>query len=355
VIFQRQPQPAELAEHDGAALFDRRHVRPGIGMDALVNHPSIVVWVPFNEGWGQFQTAEILAWTKEHDPTRLVDGPSGWTDRGVGDIHDIHAYPGPDMPPVEESRAVVLGEFGGLGLPLENHLWWNKRNWGYRTYQTPAQLHANYETLIRKLRPLISRGLAAAVYTQTTDVEGEVNGLMTYDRAVVKFDAKRLAELHQWLYSPQASYEVRTLVPTSESEPQVWRYTTEVPGENWMRPDYNDENWQTGEGGFGEPSTPGSNVRTEWKSPDIWLRRTFTLTRDELPRLIVRIHHDEDAEIYLNGQLITSVSGYQTSYSDLELDKSALRAVKDGDNVLAVHCRQTGGGQYIDVGLRTSK
>jgi len=123
---------------------------------------------------------------KSLDPSRLVDGPSGWEDRGFGDFKDMHSYPGPDMFPVLTERASVLGEFGGLGLPVADHLWWDKRNWGYRTFDDRAKLQAAYEALIEKLEPLVRQGLAAAVYTQTSDVEGEVNGLMTYDRAVIK-------------------------------------------------------------------------------------------------------------------------------------------------------------------------
>jgi beta-galactosidase/beta-glucuronidase len=172
-------------------------------LEALVrqlhNAPSIIVWVPFNEGWGQHDTNEILRWVKSLDPSRLVDGPSGWKDRGFGDLKDMHEYPGPNMFATMPDRVSVLGEFGGLGLPLEDHLWWNKRNWGYRTFQDRAALQTAYEGLIEKLAPLVKQGLAAAIYTQTSDVEGEVNGLLTYDRKVVKFDAARLAELHRKL------------------------------------------------------------------------------------------------------------------------------------------------------------
>ena len=165
----------------------------------LGNVPSVVAWVPFNEGWGQHDTNEILKLVRAADPTRLVDAPSGWEDRGWGDMKDLHVYPGPGMYPPAAGRASVLGEFGGLGLPVEGHLWWDKRNWGYRTFESLKQLQAGYEDLIEKLRPLVPRGLCAAVYTQTTDVEGEVNGLMTYDRKLVKFDAARLAELNRGL------------------------------------------------------------------------------------------------------------------------------------------------------------
>ena len=110
-------------------------------IDALHNAPSIVMWVPFNEGWGQFDTKRIVEWTRELDPTRLVDNASGWSDRDCGDVLDIHAYPGPAMPPLEKDRAVVLGEYGGLGLPVEGHTWTDKNNWGYRGYKTEEELN----------------------------------------------------------------------------------------------------------------------------------------------------------------------------------------------------------------------
>ena len=169
-------------------------------IDLLRNQPSIVVWVPFNEGWGQFNTDGIMDWVREYDSSRLVDGPSGWTDRGSGDIYDIHAYPGPAMPEPESARAVVLGEFGGLGLPVEGHLWRNQDNWGYETFETREELQAAYNALIEELLPMVEAGLAAAIYTQTTDVEIEVNGLMTYDRAIVKFDIERMARTNRQLY-----------------------------------------------------------------------------------------------------------------------------------------------------------
>ena len=320
-------------------------------MDALVNQPSIVVWVPFNEGWGQFKTNEILEWTKQHDPTRLVDGPSGWTDRGGGDMHDAHVYPGPGMPSPEEKRAVVLGEFGGLGWPVEGHLWQDKQNWGYRTYASQQELQTNYDSLMRRLRPLIGKGLAAAIYTQTTDVEGEVNGLLTYDRELVKLDADKVARLHARLYEPPPIVETRVLVPTSQTDAQRWSYTFEKPADGWIGPDFDDKDWKQADGGFGEAATPGSVVRTPWKSDDIWLRRTFSLESKELNTPHLRIHHDENAEVYINGVLVAKLEGYVTEYIDFELDTAAHAALEPGENILAVHCHQTGGGQYIDVGL----
>jgi len=172
-------------------------------IDAFGNHPCIVMWVPFNEGWGQFDTAAIVSWLKKHDPTRLVNNTSGWIDRGVGDVNDIHKYPGPGMAELEPHRAVVLGEFGGLGLPVKDHTWQDEKNWGYRSFKNSEELTTAYVNLINKLRPLIKKGLAAAVYTQTTDVEIEVNGLMTYDRVLIKMDIDQVRAANEKLYLPE--------------------------------------------------------------------------------------------------------------------------------------------------------
>jgi len=161
------------------------------------NHPSIIVWVPFNEGWGQFKTAEIVDFARSLDDTRLINSASGWTNRNVGDIMDIHSYPGPAMPDPEKDRAIVLGEFGGLGLPMEGHTWQTKDNWGYRSFEDRDKLFEAYTGLIDQLMPMVGKGLSAAVYTQTTDVEIEVNGLMTYDRAVIKMDPEKLFQINR--------------------------------------------------------------------------------------------------------------------------------------------------------------
>jgi len=199
-------------------------------IEAFRNNPCIVMWVPFNEGWGQYDTPRIVDLIKKLDPTRLVNNASGWADRGVGDVHDIHKYPGPAAPATEEARAAVLGEFGGLGLPIKGHTWQDEKNWGYRTYNTREELTDAYIALIDNLRPLIGGGLCAAVYTQTTDVEIEVNGLMTYDRAMIKMDADRAATANRRLYLPPPI--VKTIVPTSQKHGQTWRYTTDKPGYN---------------------------------------------------------------------------------------------------------------------------
>lgn len=174
-------------------------------MDANFNFPSIVVWVPFNEAWGQFKTEEIVKWTMEYDPSRLVNTASGGNFHAVGHIFDLHNYPEPVMPDPQifgKDRVVVLGEYGGLGLPLEGHTWQAKDNWGYQSFSDQKALLEKYTSFIVRMEPLISQGLSAAVYTQTTDVEIETNGLMTYDRAVIKMPVEALHREHQRLYNP---------------------------------------------------------------------------------------------------------------------------------------------------------
>jgi len=170
------------------------------------NHPSIIMWVLFNEGWGQHETERLTKWIKLTDPKRLVNNASGWTDKGVGDVRDLHEYPGPvpDDPgeslEKEPDRAVVLGEFGGLGLPIPEHTWQSEENWGYKEYTSREELTDAYLELLRKLQPMIKDGLSAAIYTQTTDVEIEVNGIMTYDRAIIKPKSDEIMPVHKQLY-----------------------------------------------------------------------------------------------------------------------------------------------------------
>ena len=336
--IERSPESARQFETELKAMIS-----------TFYNHPSIIMWVPYNEGWGQWDTQRIVDLIKELDPTRLVNNASGWTDRGVGDVHDIHSYPGPAAPPVEENRAAVLGEFGGLGLPVKGNLWQEERNWGYISYKTREELTDAYVTLIDNLRSLIGGGLSAAVYTQTTDVEIEVNGWMTYDRAMIKMDVKKTAAANKRLYLPPPI--LKTIVPTSQKQPQNWRYTTSEPADDWQKADFDDSDWQTGQGGFGTKGTPGTIVRTEWKDSDIWVRRTFELEDNKFSQPQLSIHHDEDAEVYINGQLAAKLEGYTTSYVRKTLDKEARSALKVGTNCIAIHCHQTTGGQYIDAGL----
>ena len=199
--FARSPESTAQYEAEWAGI-----------VGSLVNHPSIVMWVPFNEGWGQFDTARIVEFTRKLDPTRLVNETSGWTWRGFGDVKDYHIYPGPGDPAPDPARGTVLGEFGGLGLPLPGHTWQEKKNWGYKSFKSVGELNPAYLDLLAKLKPLVAKGLSAAVYTQTTDVEIEVNGFMTYDRAVIKLDVDKARAAADALNEPSGG-EVKTSAP----------------------------------------------------------------------------------------------------------------------------------------------
>ena len=199
-------------------------------MDDLQTFPSIVMWNPYNEGWsqpGEFLTHSMLDFTRRYDPTRLVNGPSGcwdwegghllpkgwaWNDRvwskhkpegecEAADTVDLHLYRGPDMFPVNDRRVSFLGEFGGLGHPVEGHLWKEaKGSWGYGGIgdtKTREGLEKTYLGLMEKVALLAEKGLGGSVYTQTTDVEIEINGLLTYDRKVLKFNPEVLREAHR--------------------------------------------------------------------------------------------------------------------------------------------------------------
>jgi hypothetical protein len=332
----RTPESAAIFEKELKAMVDGLH-----------NHPSIVTWVLFNEGWGQYDTVRMSKWLKDYDPTRLLDGVTGWADRMTGDMHDWHVYPGPGSPKPEPNRAAVLGEFGGLGLPVVGHMW-EANNWGYQTFRTSEELTRAFESLFLNMRFLqADPGLSAAIYTQTTDVETETNGLMTYDRKVMKMDEGRVRRAVTSLFLPDIRTE--TLVETADVKAATWKYTTGRPGDGWMNANFNEAGWQTGESGFGTESTPNTTVRTRWATPDIWVRRTFTLPRAAEGDLYLKIYHDEDAEVYIDGKLVQTLRGHTSTYQLVALPRDLKLAA--GTHTLAIHCRQTRGGQYIDAGL----
>ncbi|HPH97051.1 MAG TPA: glycoside hydrolase family 2 TIM barrel-domain containing protein [Anaerolineaceae bacterium] len=163
----------------------------------LYNSPCIAVWVPFNESWGQFNARETAEWLKQADPTRLVDHVSGWYDQGGPDFQSRHIYFKKLWRPRPDQRAFVMSEFGGFSLQTPGHMWQEDKKFGYRFYETPQALTAAYLALLEdEVLPLIPQGLTAAVYTQTTDVEIEINGFLTYDRKVEKMDAEAVRQAH---------------------------------------------------------------------------------------------------------------------------------------------------------------
>ncbi len=198
-VFGRATDKDRTAESEAIYKTEWQEI-----MQDLHNFPSIVCWVPFNEAWGQFKTAEITEWTMEKDKSRLVNSASGGNFEPVGHIIDLHNYPEPLMPDPAlfgQKQILVLGEFGGLGLPMEGHTWQEKNNWGYQSFKSKEELYNRYAEFIDRMPRLIESGLSAAVYTQTTDVEVETNGLMTYDRKEIKIPVEKLKEVHAKLYN----------------------------------------------------------------------------------------------------------------------------------------------------------
>ena len=209
IVWQDMPSGDKNPEWQMRKYFDgRERQRSAISeanyrkewkeiMDYLYSYPCIGVWVPFNEAWGQFKTAEIAEWTKQMDPSRLVNPASGGNHYQCGDMLDLHNYPAPNLYLYDATRPTVLGEYGGIGLVMKDHLWVPDRNWGYVQFNSSKEATDEYVKYANILLDLIPKGFSGAVYTQTTDVEIEVNGLITYDRKVIKLDEARVREINQ--------------------------------------------------------------------------------------------------------------------------------------------------------------
>ena len=344
LVWQDMPSGNNATE-EGRRDFENELLRM---VQGLGNHPSIIAWVLFNEGWGQYDTRSLTKWLKETDPSRLVDDASGWTDMGAGDFIDMHNYPGPGSPSPEPHRAAVLGEFGGLGLALPGHSW-SSDSWGYVKLPDKQELARRYAQALKQVWRLHAlRGLSAAVYTQTTDVETECNGLLTYDRAVAKIEPDVLLAANR---SGFFAAPIKVILADGLFGVINWKFTTEKPVEDWFALGTDVSGWKDGAGGFGTAGTPGIVVNTTWSTADIWLRREFTLKAEDIPRVKLQVFHDEDAEIYINGVMALKLSGFITDYDDFELLPDAAATLHPGENLLAVHCHQTTGGQGIDVGV----
>jgi hypothetical protein len=317
------------------------------------NSPCIVSWVVFNEGQGAHDEAYIVQQTKNWDNSRLVNVGSGGPFNDASDIRDFHSYPAPVSPNRRNEQVLVCGEYGGVGYYEQGHIW-SEGN-PYETVNTYAELLEKYSLYGDMLVYYKSnKGLSAAVYTEITDVQMELNGLMTFDRKVIKGNASDFFDVNQRTINEDRYYT--DVIPTSEETAQSWKYTTTQPAGNWYLKTFDDTAWTTGNGGFGTVDTPGAIIGTVWNRSNIWLRRTFNLPANVLESgtLMLRVHHDEDCQVYINGVKaldLTSYTGGYAFYSITPAAKSAL--ILGGENSLAVHCRQTSGGQYIDVGIST--
>ncbi|NLZ04451.1 MAG: DUF4965 domain-containing protein [Phycisphaerae bacterium] len=249
------------------------------------------------------------------------------------------------------------------GLPLDNRSRYTKLDWILWT-ATLTQNQDDFEALVdpvfRFLNETPDRVPMSDWYWthdakkrgfQARPTVGGVFLRMLYEKRIWRKWARRdVTDASGWAPLPKPP-KVITAVPTSQNEPLTWRYTTDKPADDWFAADFDASGWSEGPGGFGTRSTPGASVGTVWNSSDIWLRREFVLPEGMWHDLQLQIHHDEDAEVYLNGVLALTTSGFTSSYGEMAMTPAALATLKPGRNVFAVHCRQTSGGQYIDVGL----
>ena len=324
------------------------------------NSPSIIMWVIFNEQQGRHDTAQLVNLAKALDPSRLVNRDSGGGNDAddhegtVGDIDDVHSYPPPAAPqsPSTTGQALVCGEYGGIGYIIKGHTWKQQDGWGYTSISSAVgleDLYGDFAMRVKNLRD--QKNLSAAVYTQTSDVEVESNGLLTYDR-VVKCDPESIRLANEFRY-PLPSF--LPVVPTSEQTPQSWKYTLTAPPTNWIQANFDDTAWQSGRAVFGGATPDMPRIGTQWDSDDIWLRRTFNpgnFSAAQIAQLVVRNIHDDDLQVYINGVLAYDGPGAVHSYENKALTEEGKRAiVPNATNTLAVHCHEAGGDQYVDVGI----
>ncbi|MFQ6096318.1 MAG: glycoside hydrolase family 2 TIM barrel-domain containing protein, partial [Armatimonadota bacterium] len=345
------------------------------------NHPSIIGWCPLNETAGGEAAAAfqaMLATTQTMDPTRPFLDTSGYVHLYPGtDVYDCHDYtqdpeafrarfanfaltgmdPWNNRPSDPRSRyrgqPYFVSEYGGIRLRTERE---TGEGWGYGETDLEGFLE-RYKALTDVL--LDNPNMFGFCYTQLTDIEQEQNGIYFYDRSE-KYDPALVRAIN----ARPAAYETQpprilqvewtTLTPTSRREPQEWRYTTSEPAADWFEADFDDSAWREGRGGFGTNRTPGAVVGTMWDTSDIWIRRTFRVDRVAFSLASLDVHHDEDAEVYVNGKMVATLKGYTTDYVLHEATEALREALVVGENTLAVHCHQTVGGQFIDVGIRVA-
>lgn len=352
-------------------------------------HPSVIQWIVFDGGRGEYEVERLTRRVEQLDPTRLVTSTSGGEDPGGGDAVDVHSVPDPVAPAVFDGRLAVVGEYGGLSLPIEGHVWGETPTDGEADQQEepeaeepeagepqveepetgdpegggldPGGLDAEalaftYEVYSRDLARMKSEGLAAAVYAQLSDVEGQTRGLMTYDREVVKVEPARLARANRGDLPALV-----TILPTSEGAGGSWQYCLDAPGKDWKGeygaqldlPDTEDEAWDDALGAFGAEGSRSSEhpPRTLWDTPDLWLRSEFRVGSLAEGELLVRLHHAARVEVWVNGDLVLDREGSTEAYTYFRTGLEAAEVLRPGANLIAVHASRLEDAQHLDVGL----
>ena len=322
-------------------------------VDNLRNHPSIIMWVLFDEGKGQFDAERLSQQVKIQDPTRLVSDASGGDDKYAGDVHDTHNFPSPRSNAPETQRAAVAGAFGALPFYVADHSWRDHFEIADKAdkqekFNDAEGLTRRYENLMRqawKLNKAI--GTSAVVYAQLTDIEGDATGFYSYDRGVLKMDENRVRAANS---GPTLPKPLTILAATAQDAPIDWKYTTKRPPDGWERLGFDDSDWQSGAAPFGTLNIPEMPVRTEWKAREIWLRREIEVPADFKNALLLLLH-DNDAIVYINGLLAAKVTGRNDEYEEIPILTSGRAALQPGKNLIAVLVTQKDGNQIFDLGL----
>ncbi|HEY6915100.1 MAG TPA: PA14 domain-containing protein, partial [Paludibacter sp.] len=355
MVWQDMPSPNSYDAPSGMAIekaqFDTELTRM---INTHYNSPSIVTWVIFNEWQAEFESPRHTLMVRALDPTRLINQGSGHERAEEQcDMFDVHYYPHPSCD-ISTTHAVVCGEYGGIGLAVSGHLWSTAGNpYGNAgNADGLVNIYSGYLDMLLKFKK--DRGMSAAVYTEITDVESEINGFMTYDRTW-KVDPDRIKVLNEKIINDNVS-SAADVLPTSNVVAQTWKYTTNTPASTWNTPTFDDSSWASAVGGFGSlKDANGNQIGTLWNTTTIWIRKTFTvgnLTPTQIKNMKMSVFHDENCVIYINGELAASLSGYTTGYVNVEISTAAKNAIKINDvNTIAIRCIQTTGGQYIDAGL----
>lgn len=354
LVWQDMPSGAS---YGGVAIDKTQFKKEYTAMiENLYNSPCIIMWIIFNESQGRHDVESLVNYTKQLDPSRLAnqDSQYGTHSTFVGDVWDVHHYPNPAFVPCgNKNMANVCGEYGGLKYKEDGHIW-GAGDWGYATMSSRKELIDTYEKYVFdlvKFRDCF--GLGGAVYTQTTDVEIEINGLITYDRAVEKVDFEKMKEINNRVTKSMLKKD--TIIATAMEGGEMWKMTTTQPATDWYTADFDDSSWKEKKSGFGTSGTPNAVVRTTWSSSDIWIRKKFRLdgmNRQQADSLVMLMTHDEDCEIYINGIKMAEFTGHDNNYSLVDFTAAVKNAlVYNADNTVAVHCKQTTGGQFIDLGI----
>ena len=315
------------------------------------NSPSIIMWILFNEEQGQHDTQALVTEVMKLDTTRMVNENSGAVFIDAGNIRDLHSYPQPACP-TSTTEALACGEYGSIGLNVPGHDWGTGISGFFAKDATDfLSYYTDYADKLIQFKS--NNGLSAAVFTQITDVEVEVNGIYTYDRAVCKYDKAALYETNRKVI--EKNLTINYVLPSSLDTGRSWKITTSQPASGWFGTTFSDTNWTSATGGFGSAGTTGGTIRTNWTTSDIWMRQKFdmgSLSATDIDKLELFVFHDENCEIYFNGVLAATYTGYNSTYDFLPITEAGKNAlIPNGSNIIAVHCHQTTGGQYIDAGI----